>query len=99
MQSTDMKRKPFRNEEAYEALRLATESLHEYDESSHKSVLGYENGEEIILDKDNCLSLVFRYKPISVLVFIETHALGRGTCSKGNGLTCTDGCSKRDQDD
>lgn len=80
-QSTNVRRKLFRNEKAFEALCLAAESLHGYDECN-KFVLGYENGNEMILNKNYCLSLLFRYKPISVLVFIKTNGLNRGTLVK-----------------
>src|SRR5947207_6658779 len=75
---TKVKGKPFRNEETYEALKLAADSLHEYDESIEKFGLEYENGEEISLDKINCVSLISSFKLISVLVFVKTSGFSRG---------------------
>jgi hypothetical protein len=70
---------PQPNTDAWIAMEQAVSSMHDYTEEFDRAVIMYRNGFEIVLTKTHALTLVYEFRPSSVVIFMKPSALGRCT--------------------
>jgi hypothetical protein len=74
----------FRNAEAWGAIRDAARTMKDYTESFDRAVLLYYNGNEIALGEDDCLEMLYKWRPEVVLLFVRPSL--RGICTLISGV-------------
>ena len=69
---------PFRNHESWKALKSAAASMCDYTESFDRAVISYVNGIEICVPKNDALTMLYKLRPKSILIFFKQSVAGRG---------------------
>ena len=69
----------FGNRDAWKALKSAANTMSDYTETFDRAVIGYHNGEEVTLKKNNALLLMYQSRPSTVQIFHRPSFPGRCT--------------------